>query len=538
MKTKKGMKRFQAFGAFLVVVCLNSPAFGGDWSGQRSYLNKESYRSIHFEQWREHEFMGSSAGFHSRKSAPGSASRTSRTVYGWYPYWQQESYVGFRWECLSHISFFSLETNASGDLTDVNGWPGSWQGLIQSAQDHDVAVTVTCTLFDSSAINTLIGNQGRRQNLINNLLDMMFAGNASGINIDFEGSNLHKENLILFMQELRAAMDAAEPGLHLSMATPSVDWTGCFDYDELGVVCDILLPMCYGYHWSGGAPGPVSPLTVGDIWGNICITATVDDYLDPGYGTTPDRLAIALPYYGRDWDVIGDPSIIPAQDGPGTAVARTYSYIRTNHEAYTKYWDPHSQCPWYHYSGDRQVWYDDTVSLGLKYDFVLDRDLAGIGIWALGYDGDYPDLWDLLETYFTQPPPTTTPYPTATRTPSPTSTPPNEPYYDLNLNKSQYTAGDRFLLMRTAYSSRSVFLNEWIILEAFGQYYFYPDWKTDADYLNVFLNDGLNTKNILSFVWPAGNYEPAVNLRFYGALTFPGTYALFADYDDEGFGFY
>ena len=34
------------------------------------------------------------------------------------------------------------------------------------------------------------------------------------------------------------------------------------------------------------------------------------------------------------------------------------------------------------------------------YDFAIDNNLKGIGIWALGYDGDNTELWSLLYSKF------------------------------------------------------------------------------------------------------------------------------------------
>jgi len=180
----------------------------------------------------------------------------THVVYGWYPYWMGSAYTGFQWDLLSHISFFCLEANSSGGIDNDHGWPGSWSGLISSAQNAGVTLTITCTLFSSSGINTLINSPTYRSNLIINLVNACLDGGAEGINIDFEGSSLNKTNLVIFMQELETAPQTAIPGAHLSMATPAVDWTACFDFDELGFVCDQLMPMCYGYHWSGGDPGP------------------------------------------------------------------------------------------------------------------------------------------------------------------------------------------------------------------------------------------------------------------------------------------
>jgi hypothetical protein len=40
------------------------------------------------------------------------------------------------------------------------------------------------------------------------------------------------------------------------------------------------------------------------------------------------------------------------------------------------------------------------VSLGLKYNLAESKNLKGVGMWALGYDGDKNDLWNLLRRKF------------------------------------------------------------------------------------------------------------------------------------------
>ena len=72
-------------------------------------------------------------------------------------------------------------------------------------------------------------------------------------------------------------------------------------------------------------------------------------------------------------------------------------------------WDPTESTPWTAYRWKacsdcpttwRQLYYDDTQSLGLKYDLVNARGLRGAGIWALGYDGSRPELYALLKAKF------------------------------------------------------------------------------------------------------------------------------------------
>ena len=46
------------------------------------------------------------------------------------------------------------------------------------------------------------------------------------------------------------------------------------------------------------------------------------------------------------------------------------------------------------------MWFDDSYTLRKKYDYALSNNLKGIGIWALGYDNGYNDLWKVIEDKF------------------------------------------------------------------------------------------------------------------------------------------
>jgi len=44
----------------------------------------------------------------------------------------------------------------------------------------------------------------------------------------------------------------------------------------------------------------------------------------------------------------------------------------------------------------RQVWYDDNESLSIKYQYIKDQGLLGVGFWALGYEGNNSNIWNEL----------------------------------------------------------------------------------------------------------------------------------------------
>ena len=48
----------------------------------------------------------------------------------------------------------------------------------------------------------------------------------------------------------------------------------------------------------------------------------------------------------------------------------------------------------------KEIHYDDAFTLSKKYDYAMNNNLQGVGIWALGYDNGNDELWNLIEDYF------------------------------------------------------------------------------------------------------------------------------------------
>ena len=328
----------------------------------------------------------------------------TREVLGFYPYWVG-GYDGFHWDLMTEVSYFSAEVDTTakdGSLGDLHGWGTSTDALIQTAHAAGVRVTLTVTLFDGPTISSILQSPAKRTNLVQNLLDLVIDAGGDGVCIDFEGvpgGSANKTGLVALMSELTDAFHAAIPGSWVTIATPAVDWQGVFDYDQLALNSDGLVIMAYGYHWSGGDPGPVSPLSSGSVWGTHNVAWTVNDYVTWGGSENRDRFLLGLPFYGRDW-----PSTSHAIPGTatGTGSAVTYANARSRISQHGSSWDADSQTPFVFYTsgGYRQLWYDDDQSLGLKFDLVNDEDLGGIAIWALNYEGSTTEIWDAIDERF------------------------------------------------------------------------------------------------------------------------------------------
>ena len=133
----------------------------------------------------------------------------------------------------------------------------------------------------------------------------------------------------------------------------------------------------------------------------------MNDYLNKT-NNQPEKLIIGYPYFGFEWPATSSSAGAPTTD---TGTAKFYAEMEGNALSYGKLWHESSQTPWYRYQNPNWVqgWYDDSLSLSLKYDFAFNNDLLGVGIWAMGYDGSNPELWDLLSAKFGATAPPTTP---------------------------------------------------------------------------------------------------------------------------------
>jgi hypothetical protein len=123
-----------------------------------------------------------------------------------------------------------------------------------------------------------------------------------------------------------------------------------------------------------------------------------------------DKMLIGVPYYAREW---------PTESGEapsnttGYGDAYTWTKIKNNtsgnYSEDNKKWEPNALAPYFAYQdgGWYQCFVNDTYSLERRYKMVNSRGLAGIGIWALGYDNGYTDLWEVIQQNLTQDTPIT-----------------------------------------------------------------------------------------------------------------------------------
>ncbi|MGQ0827661.1 MAG: glycosyl hydrolase family 18 protein [Bacteroidota bacterium] len=320
-----------------------------------------------------------------------------KRVFGWHPYWlAANEYLNYDYSLLSDLSYFGYDVNVNtGYATSTHGWMTS--PVVTNALNAGIRVNLCVVLFSSHA--TLLNNSTAKQNLINSLISNVQQRGAHGVNIDFEGMDPSTSaSFHAFMNSLAQQMHAAVPGSEVSIAMAAGNWSQTYSSVMVPYV-DLFLIMGYDYHWaSAPKAGPVAPKHSGGFWTMGDITNSITYYLNAGIPNS--KLALGVPYYGYDWPTT---SLSLNASTTGTGFSRKYTNAVQAAATYGRKWDNYSSVPYFTYNngGPRQCFYDDEVSMALKYDVVKRFNIAGIGIWALGYDEGSMTLWNLLKDKFT-----------------------------------------------------------------------------------------------------------------------------------------
>ncbi len=321
---------------------------------------------------------------------------TGTTIFGYLPDWEYPVSRQFlRYDILTHISAFDFTVTSTGAMTNPSGWP--WTDVINTAHQNGVKVILTAVNFDGDAIHNIMTNATAKAAFFNNCSTRMAQYQLDGVNVDFEGLNTADRGTVLntFMAELSAFLKASFPNCEVSFAGPAL--TSGYSLAGLGNACDYIFIMGYAFwgSWSSTS-GACSPLT----GGSINITNTVNTQYSVLTQTNPQKLILGIPYYGLKWKT--------QTEAPHSPTIQYISSTRfkndvTDAQTYGRLWAADQQVPWFKYQSASewyQVWYDDDSSLGLKYALAQSKNYRGVGMWALGYDGNRQELWNELYNRF------------------------------------------------------------------------------------------------------------------------------------------
>lgn len=275
--------------------------------------------------------------------------------------------------------------------------------------------------MDNYSILQLMDDETAQQKAINQAITEVQKRGIDGINVDFEfdgdpGSR-YKTKFSQFVAKLTEQMHQANSSsrVTVSVYAASIKEPKIYDIPTLGRLSDGIFMMAYDFATTGSQHAiPTAPLygtnSPRGYWYDI--SSAVNDFLQV---MPPDKLILGVPYYGYNY-LVYSPQVKaetrPLYSWRGKPKAQTYQIVQDEIkpemegiDEFVEGRDPDSQVPYkaYHIADTdtwRIVFTDDKQSLALKYDFAKQKNLAGVGIWALGFDEGKQELWHLLAEKF------------------------------------------------------------------------------------------------------------------------------------------
>ena len=232
--------------------------------------------------------------------------------------------------------------------------------------------------FNNQLISSVVNNTTYRENLIQNMLQLMQEKGYVGVDIDFEYILASDRDAFTAFVE-QVAMTMRANGYHTSVALApktSAEQRGLLyegkDYRAIGEAADHVLLMTYEWGYTYGPPMAVAPINQVRRVVEYALTEIPREKIDLG-----------IPNYGYDWSLPFERGITKAKTIGNVEAVR----IAVQNGASIQF-DEDAQSPYFKYTDVRtgvehEVWFEDVRSLQAKFDLIKEYDLRGCGYWQI-----------------------------------------------------------------------------------------------------------------------------------------------------------
>jgi hypothetical protein len=191
--------------------------------------------------------------------------------------------------------------------------------------------------------------------------------------------------LTALITQVSAALHKVNSHWQVTMATyasAAGDPDGFYDIAALAPAVDGFFVMAYDMN-NRSEPSATAPL----VGGGFNDTEALQQFTSV---VPASKVILGVPYYGYDWPTTNGSSSARATGGE-----TPLSDAVIGASGHPTYWDPSTDTAWTSYQVGTQwheTYFDDPTSLAMKAALANSFHIAGLGIWALGMDGNDPAM--------------------------------------------------------------------------------------------------------------------------------------------------
>jgi spore germination protein YaaH len=339
--------------------------------------------------------------------------RLTAEVLGYLPYWElnDRTIANLDYHRLTTIAFFSVGWNSAGHLvTTAPGYTALMSdratSVINAAHAAGVRTIVSFTSFGYDKNAAFFSNSTARSTFVREAAALVVSRGLDGADLDVELiKGTYFSAYASTAGSLAARMRQTNSIAYSTVATNANTSGSQMAARALAKGVSRAFLMGYNYRTALASPvGSIDPRV--RAGGGLSLTTTLDMY--HAAGAPMKRVLLGLPFYGRTWQTV-DTSMRAARVSGASGevfLNRNLSTLRAEGTIVTSDYDSVESSARLVRRVDGkiyQTYYDSTRSFAAKFALVYSRGLAGIGFWALGYDGGSDSLWNLVGKTFGPP---------------------------------------------------------------------------------------------------------------------------------------
>ena len=333
-------------------------------------------------------------------------------------------------EQLTHI-IFSFTNVINGEMKFRNpedAGPKLKALVEQKKRNPSLNVMIACGGWGADGFSDMASTPEGRDTFVQSAKAFIEEYQLDGLDMDWEYPTIpaagtgardeDRENFTALMSQLREALDAT--GREQTLTFASAGWVRYYkgiETLEVMKYANYMNVMTYdqvsGVSEYTGHHTPLGYIPVSDIEGTPFqadliarskrlnereleenpeprSTERIVSYLI-AEGVNPAQIVIGGAFYGRAWKGVPPTNNGLYQRSGGIKIGwSAYHHIRKTFEKdpnFIRYWDENAKAPFIYNAQDSIfITYDDTVSVAMKAQYAIDKNLGGIMFWELGND--------------------------------------------------------------------------------------------------------------------------------------------------------
>jgi len=326
---------------------------------------------------------------------------------GFLPYWLLGKASTDYSKYLNGIYYFGLTVGDEGNivkLANPQEENPDWYALKSGKADPYLKVAKnnhqTISLVEFSGVNSSIGVLvsdpiKHADNLISDVTPIIKQYGFTDLNLDVEYIDVASEgaraNFTQFVREVKKNMVSLRLGtLSIDVSPTAFIKNYLVNPMEIAKFVDSMIIMGYDYHFQGSyVTGPVAPLFGAGVVSEYDIQTAVEKALTI---IPASKIILGIPLYGYEWETIGTDPRSPVIPGTGLiASSQRVSQLLNSCSTCSARLDPVAQEKYLIYKDTEtdsyhQIFYPDQEIMKSKLEFAQKYNLAGVALWALGYE--------------------------------------------------------------------------------------------------------------------------------------------------------